>query len=143
MKLNIGGTAIPQVLQARVNISNSKNNSPVHEPVVSMEILLRMHHETLIADWATAPEGRKRFKRVELVMESRDALPLQVFTIPYAWISSYEACENNDYFFDAQGREFAGAILKITIQASLPPGMDHNGHNLIDASPGETPIIKA
>lgn len=139
MILKINGETVPQVLRASVRIGHGDSREPLKVPVAGMDVTVRLTHDTTLAEWVKDKPGPGRFKKVELVLESRDEIPQQTFTIPHAWISSYRASEwSADVTAGMSGTDLqlTGSTIEVYIQAALPGSIPYDGKNLIDVTPG-------
>ena len=139
MKLKINGTEVLQVLRANVKIGHWDSREPLKVPMAGMAITVRLTEDTTLAEWVKAKASGDRFKKVELVMESRDEIPQHTFTIPHAWISSYSASEwGPEVTAGNTGTDLqlTGSVIDVYIQGALPGNVAYDGKNLIDVAAG-------
>jgi hypothetical protein len=138
-KLTIGGTEVPQVLRAKVHITHGESRDPLLVPIIEIEVTVPLTESTLFADWAKAPKGPDRFKKVELQTMHREGGVAHTWTLLQAWVKNFEETEfapeltSGGTGVEAQLTNYD---VRVTIAGALLPNQDYNGVNIITVAAG-------
>lgn len=133
--LTIQGKKINRVNTARVEINHGEAREAMQIPILQFVIELPLDHDTLIAEWALAPHGNKRWKTVELQTQDRSRKTNHIWTLHKAYVHSYSERE----FPAGSGSDTdQGAHVEIVVRGTLiHNNIDYDGKNILDVVSGE------
>lgn len=138
--LTIQGTKINRVFDARVEIlhdldEDKKVREAVQVPVMQFTVTMPLDHETMIAQWALAPQGPKRFKTVELQTLDRSRTVKKMWTLHKAYVHSYV---EKEYPEGSTNGTDQGNFVEIVIRGvMIQNNVDYTGDNILAVQPGE------
>ncbi len=143
-KLTIGGTEIKQVLRAEVRISHGDSRDPLLVPIIEMNITVPLTEAILIQEWAKAPKGPDRFKKVELQTMHREGGVAHTWTILQGWVRDMSESEFRPELTSGGGgveAQLTGYDVRFTIVGALLGNVDYDGKNIITVAPGSAEAL--
>lgn len=138
--LTVQGHKINRVFDARVEIlhdldSDKKVREAVQVPVMQFTITMPLDHDVVIAQWALAPQGPKRFKTVELQTLDRSKTPKKIWTIHKGYVHSYI---EKEYPEGSTNGTDQGNFVEVVIRGvMIQNNVDYTGDNILAVQPGE------
>lgn len=133
--LSIQGTKINRILDARVEVTHGDAREAMQIPVQQFVVKLPLDHDVMVAEWALAPHGPKRWKTVELQTQDRSKKTNHTWTLHKAYVHSYTERE----FPSQSGSETdQGNFVEIVLRGTLlHNNMDYDGKNILQVTGGE------
>ena len=138
--LTIQGTKINRVFDARVEIlhdldEDKKVREAVQVPVMQFTVTLPLDHDVMVAQWALAPQGPKRFKTVELQTLDRSHTVKKNWTMQKSYVHSYI---EKEYPEGSTNGTDQGNFVEVIIRGvMIQNNVDYTGDNILAVQPGE------
>lgn len=138
--LTIQGTKLNRVFDARVEIlhdldEDKKVREAVQVPVMQFTVTLPLDHDVMVAHWALAPQGPKRFKTVELQTLDRSHTVKKMWTLQKAYVHSYI---EKEYPEGSTNGTDQGNFVEVVIRGvMIQNNVDYTGDNILAVQPGE------
>jgi hypothetical protein len=133
--LTIQGKKINRVLDARVQITHGDAREAMQIPIQQFVIRLPLDHDVMIAEWALAPYGDKRWKTVELQTQDRSRKTNHTWTLHKAYVHRYEEVEFPKGSGSATDQ---GNYFEIVVRGTLQHiNVDYDGKNILQVAAGE------
>src|SRR5271169_3445598 len=88
-ELTIQGHKVNRVHSALVQVLHGDALEATQIPIMQFTIDLPLTHEVMIAEWALAPQGPKRWKTVELKTLDRSRAVNHTWTLHKAYVHKY------------------------------------------------------
>lgn len=133
--LSIQGTKINRILDARVEVTHGDAREAMQIPIQQFVVKLPLDHDVMVAEWALAPHGPKRWKTVELQTQDRSKKTNHTWTLHKAYVHSYTERE----FPSQSGSETdQGNFVEIVLRGTLlHNNTDYDGKNILQVTGGE------
>jgi len=134
-ELTIQGKKINRVHDAKIQIDHGTAREAMQIPIEQFLIDLPLDHDTMIAEWALAPHGPKRWKTVELKTLDRGRKVNHTWTMHKAYVHSYTERE----FPEGSGNTTdQGNFIRIIVRGTLlHNNLDYDGKNILEVKAGE------
>ena len=133
--LTIQGKKLNRILSARVEITHGDAREAMQIPIEQFVIKVPLDHDVMLAEWALAPHGPKRWKTVELQTLDRSRTVNHTWTLHKAYVHSYNEVE----FPESSGSETdQGNYYEIIVRGTLlHNNLDYDGTNILQIATGE------
>ena len=133
--LTIQGKKLNRVLDARVQITHGDALEATQIPIMQFVIGLPLEDDTMIAEWALAPHGPKRWKTVELQTLDRSRKVDHTWTLHKAYVHNYQEKE----FPVGSGSDTdQGNYYEVVLRGTLVHNnVDYDGKNILQVAAGE------
>lgn len=134
--LNVGGTDLIRVLSARVQIDHGEDAKEAKQyPICQFVIELPLDDNPALAQWALAPMGDDRYKKVVLKTMDRSNKVNHTWTIPKGYVHAYHEIE----FAPGSGSETdQGNYYRVVVRGVLAhDGQTYDGKNVLQVDKGD------
>ena len=133
--LTVQGKKFERVIDARVDITHGEAKEALQIPLMQFTIKIPLDHDTMISEWALAPQGPKRWKTVELQTQDRSRKTNHTWTMQKAYVHSFRELE----FPRGSGSETdQGNYYEIVVRGTLlHNNVDYDGKNILTVAAGE------
>jgi hypothetical protein len=126
--ISIGGTKLFNVDSVTINVGLSGGEA-TRLPDVSATFVIPTDDDTILTDWLLAPQGDKRWKKVEITTYDRSKKVNKTWTLHKAYLSSLSEGE-----YAGGGPNMTTAtIIGVLIHAKE----NYNGKNILEVKAGE------
>jgi hypothetical protein len=133
-KLKIGSDEIKRVHGARVVIEHDEDAvEPCSVPRMQFILLLPLDHSDLIANWAMAPFGPDRYKRVELQTLGRSGEVKHTWTLKQGFVHRYRAVE---FPPDSRCGDSQGNFVELVVRGVNTGMEDYKLGAILEVAPG-------
>ena len=134
-ELSIQGKKLNRVLDARVQVTHGSALEATQIPICQFVIGIPLDQDIMVAEWALAPHGPKRWKTVELKTLDRSRVVNHTWTLHKAYVHSYVEKE----FPEGSGSDTdQGNYYEVIIRGTLQHNnLDYDGKNILEVKAGE------
>jgi len=134
-ELTIQGKKLNRVLDAEIQITHGDAREAMQIPIMQFVIGLPLDHDIMVAEWALAAHGPKRWKTVELKTLDRSHQVKHTWTLHKAYVHRYEERE----FPEGSGSDTdQGNFYEIIVRGTLMHNnVDYDGKNILEVKAGE------
>ena len=131
----VQGKKFERVMDAQVEILHGSAKEALQIPIMQFIIKLPLDHDVMLADWALAPQGPKRWKTVEVQTQDRSRKTNHTWTLHKAYVHQYEEVE----FPEESGSDNEqGNYIELIIRGTLlHNNVDYDGKNILLVAAGE------
>jgi hypothetical protein len=134
-QLTVQGTKFNRVNNASVEITHGDAREAMQIPIMQFTIQIPLDNETMIAEWALAPHGPKRWKTVELQTLDRSRKVNHTWTMHKAYVHSFREVE---FAPGAGSNTDQGNWFEIVVRGVLlHNNVDYDGKNVLQVAAGE------
>ena len=134
-ELTIQGKKFNRVLDATVEVTHGEAREAKQIPIMQFVIRVPLDHDVMLAEWALAPHGPKRWKTVELKTTDRSRKVNHTWTLHKAYCHSYEEVEFPE---GSGGPTDQGNYVEVKVRGTLlHNNLDYDGKNVLTVAKGE------
>src|SRR5262249_6160601 len=133
--LSVEGQVFNNPHSAKVQIIHGEDALEAEQyPLCQFVIELPLDKQTMFAEWALAPVGKARWKKVELKTRDIDENPIHTWTLKKAYVHSLREIEFGEGSGSAtdQGNYFT-VVLRGVLEKT---GVAHDGKNVLEVAKG-------
>jgi len=134
-QLSIQGKKLNRIMDAQVEVHHGNAKEALQIPIQQFRIKLPLDHDTMLAEWALAPQGPGRWKTAELETLDRSRKVNHTWTLHKAYVHEYNEFE----FTEASGTaNEQGNHVELIIRGTLMhTNVDYDGQNILKVAAGE------